>query len=121
MINSFKNSSENGLFYASGRLVHNFDLEYFHLNLSPAVAAYIFCNHGSGILPQLRLNTVWNDPQIPISQSATISAGLFHASRRLIHNFGLQYFQLNPSPAVAAYMFRNHDSKSRPQLRLNTA
>ena len=62
------------MFYASGRLVHNLGLEYFHLNPSPAVAAYMFRNHGSGSRPQLRLNTAWNYPQIPISQSATISA-----------------------------------------------
>ena len=63
-----------GLFYSSGRLVHNFGLEYFHLNPSPAVAAYMFRNPGPGSCPQLRLNTAWNYPQIPISQSATILA-----------------------------------------------
>ena len=66
--------NEAGLLYISGRFVHNLGLEYFHLNPSPAVAAYMFRNHGSGSRPQLRLNTAWNYPQIPISQSATISA-----------------------------------------------
>ena len=79
----------------------------------------MFRNHGSGSRPQLRLNTAWNYPQIPISQSATISAGLFYASGKLVHNFGLEYFHLNLSSVVIACMFCNHGSKSRPQLQLN--
>ena len=105
---------DDRLFYAGGKLVHNLDLEYFHLNPSPVVAVYMFRNHDSGSRLQLQLNTVWNYPQIPISQLVTISAGLLYASERLVHNFGLEYFYLNPCPAVAAYMFRNHDSGSRP-------
>ena len=81
----------------------------------------MFRNHGSESCPQLRLKTVWNYPQIPILQSATIVAGLFHASGRLVHNFSLEYFHLNPSPVVATYMFRNHCSGTRLQLWLNTA
>ena len=42
--------------------------------------------------------------------------GLFYASGRLVHNFGLKYVQLNSSPAIAAYIFRNHGLGSRLQI-----
>ena len=80
----------------------------------------MFRNHGSGSRLQLWLNSTWNYPQIPISQSVTISAELFYASGRLVHNFGLEYFHLNPSSAVMAHMLRNHGLRSYLQLQFKT-
>ena len=64
------------MFYASGRLVHNFGLEYFHLNSSPAVSAYIT---SSGITAHEVARNYGSSRhgiivKISISQSATISA-----------------------------------------------
>ena len=46
-------------------------------------------------------------------------AELFYASRRIVHNFGLEYFQFNSSLVVAAYMSRNYGLGNHPQLQLN--